>query len=110
MQTDGVNSGPLGRLLSFLARLLGIHKGRSAGPATAVTQRGTVAFWHSEEGWGAVQTPERQGVGFAHFSHIRGVQGYRELNVGEPVEFEWTDDFQQDGCQYRVTWVRPVSR
>lgn len=75
-----------------------------------MTESGTVTFWHSEEGWGAVQTPEREGVGFVHFSHIRGVEGYRELVAGEPVEFEWADDFHQDGCQYRVTWARQVCR
>ena len=52
------------------------------------------------------EPPDRPGVGFAHFSHIRGMEGYRELHEGDAVEFEWADDFQQDGCQYRVAWVR----
>ena len=71
---------------------------------------GTVAVWHGDEGWGAIRAPGRRGVGFAHFSHIRGVEGYREMFVGEQVEFEWADDFAQDGCQWRVAWVRPVAR
>jgi cold shock CspA family protein len=71
---------------------------------------GTVAFWHAEEGWGAVEVPGRPGVGFAHFSHIRGIDGYRELYTGQPVEVEWADDFGQDGCQWRVASVRPVDR
>jgi cold shock CspA family protein len=65
---------------------------------------GIVAFWHSEEGWGAVATPARPGVGFVHFSNVRG-EGFRELIPGSSVEFEWRDDFEQDGCQWRVAWV-----
>lgn len=68
---------------------------------------GTVAFWHSDEGWGAIAAPDRSGVGFAHFSNVRGIEGYRELCPGSSVEFEWLDDFEQDGCQWRVAWVRP---
>jgi cold shock CspA family protein len=69
---------------------------------------GTVAFWHSEEGWGAITAPEQTGLGFVHFSHMRDVEGYRGLAQGEQVEYEWADDFAQDGCQWRVAWVRPV--
>lgn len=69
---------------------------------------GTVAFWHQNEGWGAVRTANRSGVGFVHFSVIRGVSGLRALIPGEAVEFEWEDDFGQDGCQWRVAWVRPL--
>jgi hypothetical protein len=36
------------------------------------------------------------------------MEGNRELQAGEVVEFEWADDFGQDGCQYRVAWVRRV--
>lgn len=70
--------------------------------------RGTVAFWHGEEGWGAIKVEDRRGVGFAHFSHIRWVEGYRELSAGAKVDFEWADDFEQDGCQWRVAWVQPI--
>ena len=71
---------------------------------------GRVAFWHGDEGWGAISAPDRPGVGFAHFSHIRGVDGYRELFRDEEVEFEWADDHGQDGCQWRVAWARPLAR
>ena len=71
---------------------------------------GRVAFWHGDEGWGAIRAPDRPGVGFAHFSHIRGMEGYRELFPNEEVEFEWADDRGQDGCQWRVAWVRPLAR
>jgi cold shock CspA family protein len=70
--------------------------------------RGTVAFWHSSDGWGAISAPDRLGLGFVHFSNVRGIEGYRELRPGSPVEFESRDDFKQDGCQWRVMWVQPV--
>ena len=41
---------------------------------------------------------------------IEGVEGFREPIPGEPVEFEYQDDLEQDGCQYRVGHVRPTSR
>jgi cold shock CspA family protein len=69
---------------------------------------GTVAFWRHEEGWGGIEAPDRPGVGFAHFSQVRGVQGYRYLLPGEAVEFEWADGVGQDGCDWRVRWVRPI--
>ncbi len=71
---------------------------------------GTVAFWHNEEGWGAITAPDRPGVDFVHFSNVRGIDGYRGLTTspGSSVEFEWLDDFEQDGCQWRAEWVRPT--
>ena len=82
------------------------HAARSAyDPLMSV---GTVAIWHGEDGWGTITTPDRPGVGFVHFSNVRGIEGYRELTPGGSVEFEWLDDFEQDGCQWRVAWVRPI--
>jgi cold shock CspA family protein len=69
-----------------------------------------VAFWHSQAGWGGIKDPERAGVGFAHFAHVRGVAGYRELFPGERVEFEAADGAGQDGCEWTVAWVRPLDR
>jgi cold shock CspA family protein len=73
-----------------------------------VVERGVVAFWHTDEGWGAVKTDSRPGLGFVLFSYITGQSGYRSLEDGEVVEFEWADDFGQDGCQWRVKWVRAL--
>jgi cold shock CspA family protein len=67
----------------------------------------TVAFWHDKDGWGAITAPDRPGVGFVHFANITGIDGYRNLRPGSSVEFEWLDDFEQDGCQWRAAWVRP---
>lgn len=74
-----------------------------------LVEQGTVAFWHGAEGWGAVRVPSRDGVGFVHFSQVNG-SGFRQLVPGEPVEVEWGDDHEQDGCQWRVLWVRCTSR
>lgn len=102
-----MTTGLISRLISFAAKLL--RRGSPAAPIAPTSSRvhrGTVAFWHSEEGWGGVRTPDRPGVGFTHFSDIRGVDGYRELHKNQAVEFEWAGDYQQDGCQYRIAWVR----
>jgi cold shock protein len=66
---------------------------------------GSVEFWRSDQGWGAISAPDRLGLGFVHFSNVRG-EGFRELIPGSSVEFEWRDDFEQDGCQWRVAWVQ----
>src|SRR5262245_62068583 len=101
-----MNSGLLSRLMGSVARFFRRGATSDGSSPTGTVHHGTVAFWHAEEGWGAVRTPDRFGVGFAHFSHITGMDGYRELHKGQAVEFEWADNFQQDGCQYRVAWVR----
>ncbi len=67
----------------------------------------TVEFWHTAEGWGAVRAHDRPGLGFVHAAHIQGVTGYRDLSKGQIVEYAWGDDLGQDGCQWRVEWVRP---
>src|SRR5207253_7664496 len=74
-KTQSVNSSLLGRLLSFIARVLHMERERPTRPDPGVLYRGDVAYWHAEEGWGAVRTPQLAGVGFMHFSHIRGMEG-----------------------------------
>jgi CspA family cold shock protein len=70
--------------------------------------RANVAFWHQEDGWGGISDPDRDGIGFVHFSMIE-MDGYRELIPGATVEYEWADDRGQDGCQWRAAWVRPLA-
>ena len=67
---------------------------------------GTVAFWHTEEGWGAVTASGRPGLGFVHFSEIRDMPGFRELVPGQEVELEYGGLHPHDGCDWRVEWVR----
>lgn len=65
---------------------------------------GTVETWYAEEGWGVLRTPDGLSV-FCHFSHIEA-DGYRELNTGQKVTFEYRT-LGQDGCDASVrTTVR----
>ncbi|RIJ71241.1 cold shock domain-containing protein [Nakamurella silvestris] len=67
---------------------------------------GTVKFYRSERGWGAISSdalpPGRDA--WVHYSMIEG-QGYRELEAGERVEFDF-EEVQQDSFDFRATWVR----
>ena len=51
-----------------------------------------MAFWHQDDGWGAMEVPGRPTLGFVHFSRIEDVPGYRDLIGGEAREVEWADD------------------
>jgi CspA family cold shock protein len=76
--------------------------------------------WHSEQGWGVIDSPETPGGCWVHFSHLwnDGIPeagpgevvevsgGYREVFEGETVEFEWEHP-GQDGYAYRATTVQP---
>jgi cold shock CspA family protein len=70
---------------------------------------GTVAFWHSDYGWGAITATDREGLGFVAFSQVRGMAGFVELAPGQEVEYEWASDRGQDGCQWVAEWVRPAA-
>jgi cold shock CspA family protein len=74
--------------------------------AELASERGVCAFWHQEEGWGAVTTPGHPGLGFVHFSDIRDMPGYRELVPGSDVDFVYGGPYPHDGCDWRVEWVR----
>ena len=68
--------------------------------------RAKVVAWHGVDGWGAIEDSERPGRGFVHFMMIPGT-GYRELIVGQEVEYEWDGSPNgQDGCEWRAAWVR----
>lgn len=69
---------------------------------------GTVKFWKSEKGWGAIQSPELPtGLdAFAHFSAIEA-EGFRELAQGDRVEFDY-ESAVQDSFQFRATRVRKL--
>jgi CspA family cold shock protein len=67
---------------------------------------GTVKFYREEKGVGAISSdslpPGRDA--WVHFSMIEGT-GYRSLEVGEVVDFEF-EQFKQDSFDYRATVVR----
>jgi cold shock protein len=59
----------------------------------ALVAEGTVNYWNDDEGWGVLTSPEVPGEVWAHFSHITDGDetGYRSLNEGDRVQFEWED-------------------
>ena len=70
-----------------------------------MTTNGTVREWHDDEGWGVIDSAATPGGGWAHFSVV-AVTGYRTLEPGSPVVFEWSSP-GQDGYPFRVTRVWP---
>ncbi|MGB3325875.1 MAG: cold shock domain-containing protein [Mycolicibacterium fortuitum] len=68
------------------------------------TSTGTVSEWHKSEGWGVIDSPETPGGCFAHFTHIVNQTGFRELEVGEVVQFEW-EEGRQDDYNFRALAV-----
>ncbi|WP_449374392.1 cold-shock protein [Arthrobacter psychrolactophilus] len=64
---------------------------------------GIVRIWHGDEGWGIVDSQDTPGGCWAHFSHV-AMPGYRALQAGQAVEFEW-ESAAQDGYSFRATRV-----
>lgn len=71
---------------------------------------GTVKFYKSEKGWGAISSSELPpGLdAFISFGDIRGQSGFRELTAGDHVEFEYRPG-RQDSFRFVATWARRVS-
>lgn len=65
-----------------------------------------VREWHSDQGWGVIDTSETPGGCWVHFSHV-AVAGYRELVPGQAVTLEW-ERAEQDGYRYRAVRVWPA--
>jgi CspA family cold shock protein len=68
---------------------------------------GTVKWFDDEEGWGVLTSPTVPGDVFVHVMCIEA-DGYKVLNDGEEVEFEYEfvpPPDVQDGCSYRATRV-----
>jgi CspA family cold shock protein len=70
--------------------------------------RGTVKFFKTEEGWGAISSPELPD-GFDAWVHFSGIEtdGFRALEAGDQVEFNY-EQVRQDGFRFRVTRVRKL--
>ncbi|TMS50409.1 cold shock domain-containing protein [Mycobacterium sp. DBP42] len=66
---------------------------------------GTVSEWHKSEGWGVINSPDTPGGCFVHFTHIVNQTGFRELQAGEAVQFEW-EAGSQDDYNFRALVVR----
>ncbi|NIJ10435.1 CspA family cold shock protein [Saccharomonospora amisosensis] len=67
---------------------------------------GTVKFFKPEKGWGAITSPDLPDGcdAWVHFSAI-DMDGYRDLEVGDQVEFSY-EEAQQDSFRFRATRVR----
>lgn len=66
--------------------------------------RGKVTVWHTDEGWGVLDSRTVADSVWAHFSVIEA-DGFRALAVGEDVRFT-VEQAEQDGYHWRATWVR----
>jgi CspA family cold shock protein len=69
-----------------------------------MTSTGRVRFWHAEAGWGVIDSTDTPGGCWAHFSVV-SMPGYRTLDAGEIVEFDY-EDGGQDGYPFSATQVR----
>lgn len=69
---------------------------------------GTVKFFRPEKGWGAIAAAELPDGcdAWVHYSAIEG-EGFRSLDAGERVEFDY-ESAQQDSFRYRATRVRRI--
>ena len=64
---------------------------------------GIVRQWHSDEGWGVIDSDTTPGGCWAHFSSVL-MSGYRSLSSGQTVSFEF-ECGGQDGYDYRAIAV-----
>ncbi len=67
---------------------------------------GVVTFFREDKGWGAISSASLPAGldAWVHFSVIEAA-GYRTLEAGETVDFEF-EPAQQDSFRYRATEVR----
>ncbi|WP_319457407.1 MULTISPECIES: cold-shock protein [unclassified Mycobacterium] len=72
---------------------------------------GTVKFYKSEKGWGAISSPDLpDGLdAFIHVCDIKGhgQPGYRALAAGDQVEFEFRPA-HQDSFKFVATWAQRI--
>ncbi|MFD5012020.1 S1 domain-containing protein [Streptomyces chartreusis] len=64
---------------------------------------GIVREWHSDEGWGVIESETTPGGCWAHFGSVL-TPGYRALSSGQTVSFEFERGWQ-DGYDYRAVAV-----
>lgn len=69
----------------------------------ADTHKGKVKFFNAEKGFGFILSPSVEGDVFVHHTAIK-MQGYRELQKGQDVEFE----IMRDERGYKALNVVPV--
>jgi CspA family cold shock protein len=69
---------------------------------------GTVRAWHTDEGWGVIDSPATPGGCWAHFSVI-DTDGYRAMGDGDAVRFDF-ERADQDGYWFRAVRVWPLEK
>ena len=97
--------GPAARAAGRAGRP-GRRRVRRAHPLMAT--RGTVRVWHTEEGWGVIDSAETPGGCWTHFSAVL-VPGFAEFAAGEDVTFTF-DAADQDGYRFRTVEAWPAGR
>ena len=73
-----------------------------------MTSQGEVRVWHTEEGWGVIDSADTPGGCWAHFSTVL-VAGHRTLDVGALVKFTY-QAAEQDGYSFRAVEVWPAGQ
>jgi CspA family cold shock protein len=73
-----------------------------------MTSSGRVREWHSEDGWGVIDSPETPGGCWAHYSAVL-VPGYKSLDLGQDVELVF-EVASQDGYSFRAVEVWPLGQ
>ena len=73
-----------------------------------MTTDGIVREWHSDEGWGVLDSADTPGGCWAHFGSVLA-SGYRALDAGQAVSFDF-ERGRQDGFDFRAVavWVGDV--
>jgi len=86
----------------------GLLFGADLRSANLDVARGTVKFWKTDKGWGAISSEELPAGrdAFVHFSVVEA-EGYRELRKGQPVLFRF-HAAEQDTFGFVADWVRAI--
>jgi cold shock protein len=71
-----------------------------------VPSTGIVREWHSDTGWGVIDSDATPGGCWAHFGEVL-TSGYRSLEAGQTVSFEF-ERGAQDGYAFRAVAVWPA--
>ena len=66
---------------------------------------GRVSVWHTQEGWGVLESDQTPGGCWVHYSAVE-TTGVKELHPAHEVDFDW-EPAEQDGYRFRAISVRP---
>jgi cold shock protein len=69
---------------------------------------GVFRFWHDDQGWGVIDSPDTPGGCFAHYHSVLA-PGYRRLGPGQSVSLDY-EAVEQDGYSFRAIEVWPAGQ